>query len=437
MFWVIVAIVIASVITIYKKPTKLGLDLVGGSRIMLEAKTTDTVRKITPEVMSRLQYAIESRVNKLGVSETSVAQVGDKRLLVEIPNVTDLKEAEAFLGKTAQLEFKQPVFDENKQPKRDENGLMMWEPTGLTGEDLKSASIGSDQSGQWTVSLEFNGKGANKFAELTQKLVGQQMAIFFDNEEISAPVIREAIFGGRAEISGGSSGFKYEEAEKMVNLLNAGALPVPSDIIQENTVGPTLGSDSIEKSKFAALIGIGFVMLFMIFAYRLPGLIADIALIVYGLILFALFKAIPVTLTLAGIAGFVLSIGMAVDANILIFERTKEELKAGRNLFTAINSGFDRAFTSIFDSNMTTILTCVILYFLGTSVVKGFALTLAIGVVVSMFTAITVTKNFMHLIFGTGELKYPALFGLSKDDIGKGYEVTETKREKARFGILD
>ena len=437
MFWVIVALVIASVITIYKKPTKLGLDLVGGSRIMLEAKTTDTVRKITPEVMSRLQYAIESRVNKLGVSETSVAQVGEKRLLVEIPNVTDLKEAEAFLGKTAQLEFKQPVFDENKQPKRDENGLMMWEPTGLTGEDLKSASIGSDQSGQWTVSLEFNGKGANKFAELTQKLVGQQMAIFFDNEEISAPVIREAIFGGRAEISGGSSGFKYEEAEKMVNLLNAGALPVPSDIIQENTVGPTLGSDSIEKSKFAALIGIGFVMLFMIFAYRLPGLIADIALIVYGLILFALFKAIPVTLTLAGIAGFVLSVGMAVDANILIFERTKEELKAGRNLFTAINSGFDRAFTSIFDSNMTTILTCVILYFLGTSVVKGFALTLAIGVVVSMFTAITVTKNFMHLIFGTGELKYPALFGLSKDDIGKGYEVTETKREKARFGILD
>ena len=437
MFWVIVAIVIASVITIYNKPTKLGLDLVGGSRIMLEAKTTDTVRKITPEVMSRLQYAIESRVNKLGVSETSVAQVGDKRLLVEIPNVTDLKEAEAFLGKTAQLEFKQPVFDESKQPKRDENGLMMWEPTGLTGEDLKSASIGSDQSGQWTVSLEFNGKGANKFAELTQKLVGQQMAIFFDNEEISAPVIREAIFGGRAEISGGSSGFKYEEAEKMVNLLNAGALPVPSDIIQENTVGPTLGSDSIEKSKFAALIGIGFVMLFMIFAYRLPGLIADVALIVYGLILFALFKAIPVTLTLAGIAGFVLSVGMAVDANILIFERTKEELKAGRNLFTAINSGFDRAFTSIFDSNMTTILTCVILYFLGTSVVKGFALTLAIGVVVSMFTAITVTKNFMHLIFGTGELKYPALFGLSKDDIGKGYEVTETKREKARFGILD
>ncbi|MBQ8459014.1 protein translocase subunit SecD [bacterium] len=437
MFWVIVAIVIACIFTICKKPTKLGLDLVGGSRIMLEAKKTDTVPTITPEVMSRLQVAIENRVNKLGVSETSVAQVGDKRLLVEIPNVTDLKEAEAFLGKTAQLEFKQPEFDADKKPKRDETGAIIWQPTGLTGEDLKSAVIGSDQTGQWTVSLEFSPKGGTKFAELTQKLVGEQMAIFFDGEEISAPVIREAIYGGRAEISGGSSGFKYEEAEKMVNLLNAGALPVPSDIIEENTVGPTLGADSIEKSKFAGLLGVGFVMLFMIFAYRLPGLVADIALIIYALILFSLFKIIPVTLTLAGIAGFILSVGMAVDANVLIFERTKEELRAGRNLFTAINSGFDRAWTSIFDSNMTTILTCLILYFLGTSVVKGFALTLALGVLVSMFTAVTVTKNFMHLIFGTGELKYPALFGLSKDEIGKGFEVTETKREKARFGILD
>jgi len=437
MFWVIVAIVIACVFTIYKKPTKLGLDLVGGSRIMLEAKTTDSIRKITPEVMSRLQIAIESRVNKLGVSETSVAQVGDKRLLVEIPNVTDLKEAEAFLGKTAMLEFKQPVFDENKKPKHDQTGQIIWEPTGLTGEDLKSAVIGSDQTGQWTVSLEFNPKGGTKFAELTQKLVGEQMAIFFDGEEISAPVIRETIYGGRAEISGGSSGFAYEEAEKMVNLLNAGALPVPSDIIEENTVGPTLGADSIEKSKFAGMLGIGLVMIFMIFMYRLPGVIADIALIIYALILFSLFKIIPVTLTLAGIAGFILSVGMAVDANVLIFERTKEELRAGRNLFTAISSGFDRAWTSIFDSNMTTILTCVILYFLGTSVVKGFALTLALGVLVSMFTAITVTRNFMHLVFGTGDLKYPALFGLSKDEIGKGYEVTETKREKARFGILD
>ena len=434
MFWVIVAIVITSIFVIYKKPTKLGLDLVGGSRIMLEAKTTDTVGTITPDTMARLQTAIESRVNKLGVSETTVTTVGDKRLLVEIPNVTDLKEAEAFLGKTALLEFKPPVLDAKGELVRDEKGNPVWEPAAITGEDLEKADVGSNQSGQFVVNIKFSPKGSTKFAELTGKLVGKPMAIFFDGEEISAPNINEPIYQGAAEISGN---FTAETATRMVNLLNAGALPVPSDIIEENTVGPTLGADSIEKSKFAGLLGVGLVMLFMIMMYRLPGVIADIALIIYALILFSLFKIIPVTLTLAGIAGFILSVGMAVDANVLIFERTKEELRAGRNLFTAISSGFDRAWTSIFDSNMTTILTCVILYFLGTSVVKGFALTLALGVMVSMFTAIFVTRNFMHLVFGTGDLKYPALFGLSKDEIGKGFEVQETKREKARFGILD
>lgn len=429
MFWAIVLIVIVSTFIICTKPTKLGLDLVGGSRLMLEAETTSTIAKITPEVMGRLQFAIENRVNKLGVAETVVQQVGEKRLLIEIPNVTDLKEAKAFLGETAQLEF--------KKEGKDRTGAPIWVETGLTGQDLQKSILSTDQTGQWVVSLEFNDAGAKKFAELTKALVGQQMAIFFDGELQSAPVIREAIYGGKAQISGGNSGFEYAEAERMVNLLNAGALPVPAKIVEENTVGPTLGADSIAKSKFAGIIGLGFVMLFMIAYYRLPGLIADIALVIYSLILFALFKTIPVTLTLAGIAGFILSIGMAVDANILIFERTKEELRAGRNLFTAINSGFDRAFTSIFDSNMTTIITCAILYFLGTSIVKGFALTLALGVIVSMFSAITITKNFMHLIFGTGELKYPALFGLSKDEIGKSYEATETKREKARFGILD
>lgn len=429
MFWFIVAVVIVSTILIFVKPTKLGLDLVGGSRLILEAETTDTIAKITPDVMSRLQFAIEQRVNKLGVAETVVQQVGEKRLLIEIPNVTDLKEAKAFIGETAQLEFKR----EKKLP----DGTPVWESTGLTGRDLSKSILSTDSSGQWIVSLEFNSEGAKKFAELTKELVGQQMAIFFDGELQSAPRVNEAIYGGKAQISGGESGFAYDEAERMVNLLNAGALPVPAKIVEENTVGPTLGADSIAKSKKAGIIGLSAVMLFMILFYRVPGIIADIALVIYSIILFALFKTIPVTLTLAGIAGFILSIGMAVDANILIFERTKEELRAGRNLFTAVNSGFDRAFTSIFDSNMTTIITCTILYLLGTSVVKGFALTLAIGVVVSMFSAITVTKNFMHLIFGTGELKHPGLFGLRKDEIGQSYEAVETKREKARFGILD
>ena len=429
MFWFIVLIAIVSTILICIKPTKLGLDLVGGSRLVLEAETTETIAKITPDVMNRLQFAIEQRVNKLGVAETVVQQVGDKRLLIEIPNVTDLKEAKAFIGETAQLEFKK----EGKLP----DGTPVWISTGLTGRDLSKSTLSTDPSGQWVVTLEFNSEGAKKFADLTKALVGQQMAIFFDNELQSAPRVNEAIYGGHAQISGGDSGFSYEEAERMVNLLNAGALPVPAKIVEENTVGPTLGADSVAKSQKAGIIGLSFVVLFMILFYRVPGIIADIALVIYSLILFALFKTIPVTLTLAGIAGFILSVGMAVDANILIFERTKEELRAGRNLFTAINSGFDRAFTSIFDSNMTTIITCTILYCLGTSVVKGFALTLAIGVMVSMFSAITVTKNFMHLIFGTGELKHPALFGLRKDEIGQSYEAVETKREKARFGILD
>ena len=428
LFWGIMALVIFSIVMIFVKPTKLGLDLVGGSRLVLEAQTTPTVAKITPDMMDSLQFAIENRVNKLGVAETVVQRQGEKRLVVEIPAVKDLKQAKKFLGETAELAFKKEV----------QNGSnVSWVDTGLTGNDLNRATLSTSSNGQWVVDLEFNDKGTRKFADLTQQLVGKPMAIFFNGELTSAPVIREPIIGGRAQISGGDNGFAYEEAKEMVDLLNAGALPVPAKIIEENTVGATLGADSIEKSKIAGAIGLGIVMLFMIGYYRLPGLIADIALIIYSIILFMLFKMIPVTLTLAGIAGFILSIGMAVDANILIFERTKEELRAGRTLFTAINAGFDRAFTSIFDSNMTTIITSAILYFLGTSIVKGFALTLAIGVIVSMFTAITVTKNFMHLIFGTGELKYPALFGLRKDEIGTAYTASETKREKAKFGVLD
>ena len=427
LFWVIIALTIGAITAIAVKPTKLGLDLVGGSRLVLEANPTNA--QVTPDMMSSLQFAIENRVNKLGVSETVVQRSGDKRLVVEIPDVSDLEQAKKFIGETAELDFRRPVI---------KNGVENWEPTGLAGKDLSKANLSTNsQNGQWVVDLEFNGAGTKKFADLTKQMVGQQMAIFFNGELQSAPVIREPITGGRAQISGGDSGFAYAEAKEMVDLLNAGALPVPAKIVEENTVGPTLGADSIAKSKIAGAIGLGFVMLFMALYYRAPGLIADMALLIYGVLLFALFKLIPVTLTLAGIAGFILSIGMAVDANILIFERTKEELKAGRTLFTAINSGFDRAFTSIFDSNMTTIITCIILYCLGTSIVKGFALTLAIGVMVSMFSAITITKNFMHLIFGTGNLKHPEWFGIKKSEIGEGFQAVETSREKAKFGILD
>ena len=425
MFWGIIILIIISVVTILCKPTKLGLDLVGGSRLVLEAQTTETIPKITAEDMNNLQYAIENRVNKLGVAETVVQRAGEKRLIVEIPDVSDLEQAKAYLGETAELDFRKMQVV---------NGLETWVSTGLTGKDLNRADATIDsQTGKWYVTLEFNNEGAKKFGNITKELIGKRMAIFFNGDIQSAPTVNEAILGGHAQITGVSG----EEAKMMKDLLNAGALPIPAKIIEENTVGPTLGADSIAKSKFAGAIGLGFVMLFMIAYYRVPGIIADLALIIYGIILFALFKTLSITLTLAGIAGFILSIGMAVDANILIFERTKEELKAGRTLFTAINSGFDRAFTSIFDSNMTTIITCAILYFFGTSIVKGFAMTLAIGVIVSMFTAITVTKNFMHLIFGTGSLKNPALFGLKQEDLDNSFTVQETKREDAKFGILD
>ena len=427
MFWAIVILSIISVVIIKVKPIPLGLDLVGGSRIVLEAQTTKNIPTIDNDTMDGLKAAIENRVNALGVSETMVQRMGERRLLVEIPNVADPKYAREIIGETAELDFKKPILDKNK-------AIIGWESSGLSGEDLKRAEVATDNVGNWIISLQFNLQGAEKFAKLTREFLNYPIAIYFNGQNISQPTVQSEITGGMAQITGE---FTHDEAKKVVDFLNAGALPVPAEIVEENTVGPTLGADSLDKSKTAGIIGIVAVMIFMILQYRVLGVIANVALVVYALIVFAIFKAIPVTLTLAGIAGFVLSIGMAVDANILIFERTKEELKSGRTLFTAINSGFDRAFTSIFDSNMSTIIICVILYFLGSNIVKGFALTLAIGVLVSMFSAITVTKNLMHLIFGTGQLKYPALFGLKESDINQAYEAAETQREKAKFGVLD
>ena len=427
MFWAIVILSIISIVVIKVKPIPLGLDLVGGSRIVLEAQTTKNIPIIDNDTMDGLKAAIENRVNALGVSETMVQRMGERRLLVEIPNVADPKYAREIIGETAELDFKKPILDENK-------AIIGWESSGLSGEDLKRAEVATDNVGNWIISLQFNLQGAEKFAKLTREFLNYPIAIYFNGQNISQPTVQSEITGGMAQITGQ---FTLDEAKKVVDFLNAGALPVPAEIVEENTVGPTLGADSLDKSKTAGIIGIIAVMLFMMFQYRAPGFIANVALVVYSLIVFAIFKMIPVTLTLAGIAGFILSIGMAVDANILIFERTKEELKAGRTLFTAINSGFDRAFTSIFDSNMSTIIICAILYFLGSNIVKGFALTLAIGVMVSMFSAITVTKNLMHLVFGTGQLKYPALFGLKESDINQAYEAAETQREKAKFGVLD
>ena len=422
-------VIIAAIWFVITKPTKLGLDLVGGSRIVLEAQTTDTIAKITPDMMDSLQFAIEKRINSLGVAEVVVQKAGEKRLLIEIPDVSDPEQAKAYLGETAELEF--------KEAKTLKDGGVEWVSTGLTGKDLRKANVITDSTGQWVVGLEFNNKGAQKFADLTKRLVGKPMAIFFNGELQSAPNIKDVITGGSAIISGGDEGgFKYEDAKKMVDLLNAGALPVPAKIIEENTVGPTLGADSIAKSKVAGIVGLALVAIFMLFLYRVPGIIANIALGIYAVIVFAIFKIIPVTLTLAGIAGFILSIGMAVDANILIFERTKEELRSGKRLLTAVKTGFDRAFTSIFDSNMTTLITCAILYMFGTSIVKGFALTLAIGVAVSMFTAITVSRSLMELFIGADHMKHPSWFGLKENELSSEISA-EQSAGKAKLGVLD
>lgn len=417
----IIVLVIISIWAIVSKPVTKGLDLQGGVRIMLEAQTSTDTPKITPEIMESFRTAMEKRVNALGVSESVVQPVGDKRLMIELPGFDDPEKAKEYIGKTAKLEFKE----------LDPQGK--WIETGVTGKELQKASVGTNQTGQWIIEFQLTSAGAKKFGELTTRLVEKPLGIFFNGEEISAPVVRSPITGGSGMIEGD---FTFDKAKEMVDLLNSGALPVAGEIIEENTVGPTLGADSINKSWIAGLVGLFLVSIFMLGYYRLPGLVADIALVLYAVYTFAIFVSIPVTLTLAGIAGFILSVGMAVDANILIFERTKEELKLGRTLYTAIETGFDRAFTSIFDSNVTTLISCTILFALGTGMVKGFALTLAIGVLVSMFTAITVTKTLLHLVSGGGYLQHPFLYGVKAEDIAQTKTFEDTKPDRAKMGVL-
>ncbi len=384
---IIVILVMASIWTVVKDHDKihLGLDLKGGTRLTLEAEPTPDVPQINAPIMESLQSVIEKRVNSLGVGESVVQRAGQNRLIVEIPGVKDPEEAKQRLGRVGKLEFK----------KKDAQGN--WVNTGVSGKDFKKADVATKQSGDWVVQFELNDTGRDKFGKLTTELAPTHapLGIFFDDQPVSAPVVNEPIVDGSGIIEGK---FTHETAKDLVDTLNAGALPVDINVIEENTVGPLLGQSSIKQSLFAGLIGLGLVLVFMVGYYRLMGVVAGMALLVYTLLTFAVFMMVGVTFTLAGIAGFILSIGMAVDANILIFERTKEELKAGRSKWKAIEVGFDRAFPSIFDSNTTTIITCLLLWVMGTGSVKGFALTLAIGVAISMFSAITVTRTFLYLL---------------------------------------
>ncbi|MBA7690317.1 Protein translocase subunit SecD [subsurface metagenome] len=344
--------------------------------------------------MDGIRDVIERRVNLFGVAEpiVQINKVKDSyRLIVELPGVKDIHEAIAMIGETPYLEFKEEraEIDESLPDP-------YFKSTQLTGRYLKKSQLVFDPTtNQPYVGLEFNKEGGEIFAELTRNNVGKTLAIYLDGAPISIPRVQEEITGGNAQISGD---FTLDEAKQLAQRLNAGALPVPITLIGQQSIGASLGQDSLFTSLRAAIIGLIAVALFMIIYYRIPGILAVISLAVYAILVLAIFKLIPVTLTLAGMAGFILSVGMAVDANVLIFERVKEERKAGRDKISSINKGFKRAWPSIRDGNVSTLITAVILYWFGTSIIKGFALTLLVGILISMFTAIVLTRHLLKLI---------------------------------------
>ncbi len=389
---------------------KLGLDLQGGSHLVYEADLSKIEQEEESEAMQGLRDVIERRVNLFGVGEPMVRiqeQVGHKRLVVELPGVKNTEEAINAIGKTPYLEFKEERSEQEINEilaRYEESGDDIpedtyFKSTKLTGKYLKKAEIGFNQTTfEPEVLLEFNEQGKDIFKELTSLNVGKRLAIYIDESLISAPMVKEAIPDGKARITGR---FTIDEAKLLVRNLNAGALPVPITLISQKTVGPVLGKISLEKSLKAGMIGFLMVIMFMIGFYRGPGILASLALMIYAGIVLSLFKLIPVTLTLAGIGGVILSVGMAVDANVLIFERMKEERKAGKSFQRMIEIGFSRAWPSIRDSNLTTLIVALIMFFFGTSFIKGFALTLSLGILVSMFSAIFITRTFLRSFIGT------------------------------------
>jgi len=416
---IILAIIIASVIVMMNMPLTLGLDLQGGTRLVLEAYETAAV-KVTDDSVSGVVAVIRNRIDALGVTEPTIQRKGRNQVIVELPGIKDPDRAIKVIGDTAQLEFVESEWapgDEKvlSQKKIEEfygkgarldkvkeyrgSELVSERPiilkaTVLTGADLKGAWPGIDGYGNPVVDIEFNAQGAGTFANITTRNVGKPLAILLDKKIISAPNVREPISGGRAQISGN---FSIEEVQDLVVKLKAGALPVPVRAIENRVIGPTLGKDSIDKSKFAGIIGLVFIIFFMIAYYRYPGFLADIALAIYCLLTVAVLALLHTTLTLPGIAGFLLSIGMAVDANVIIFERLKEELRSGKTVKLAIETSFKRAFAAILDSNVTTLIAAATLFWLGTGTIKGFAVTLSVGIVASMVTSLTITRMMLDM----------------------------------------
>lgn len=381
-----------------------GLDLQGGTHVVLEAEDTPEA-PVNGDAMDRVVRIMEKRVNELGLAEPIVQRQGERRIIIELPGIKDPDKAIQVIGKTAMLEFKNDKGE-----------------TVLTGTDLKDAREQTDQQGQNLVELEFSPEGGDKFADLTTKNVGRNIAILLDGEVLTNPRVNEPIMGGKAVITGNKT---LEEAHNLAILLRSGSLPVKVNIIETRTVGPSLGQDSKDKSVYAFAIGLGAVVLFMILFYRLPGFIADIALMAYVILLLFSLKMLDATLTLPGVAGIILSIGMAVDANVLIFEHFKEEYRTGKTMRLAMDAGFERAFTTIFDSNITTIIASAVLFCFGTGSIKGFAITLGLGVVLSMFTAITLTQFMCKNLIAAQLFKNPAIYGYGISNVGKEKEVTK------------
>lgn len=367
-----------------------GLDLQGGVSVLLEIMD----KEVKPEELERTKELLNLRVNKIGVSETVVTTEGNRRIRIDIPGMYDSQGIVDALSKTGKLTFKDP---EGKEV--------------LTGNDITKATTQFNEYNQPVIGLEMSEEGRKKFADATTKFVGQKISIYMDEDLLTDPTVEGPITQGKAVITGNRS---VEEAKRIAGIINAGALPLEVKTASIRTVGPQLGANAFPNAVKAGLVGILVVFIFMILYYRLPGLLADIALTLYIILVLLAFSYIGVTLTLPGIAGFLLTIGMAVDANVLIFERIKEELKTGKSIKSSVDSGFDRALSSILDSNITTIIAGLVLYFLGSGAVKGFALTLIIGIVLSMFTAIVVTKFLVHTALNMGIMNKPELFGVKR-----------------------
>ncbi|MCD6364155.1 MAG: protein translocase subunit SecD [Synergistetes bacterium] len=442
---IIAGIIVAAIAYLFpiEGKIRLGLDLKGGSHIILQCVPTPNA-PVTEDSVNRVLEILRNRIDQFGVTEPVIQRAGTNRILVQLPGVKDPQAAMELLGKTALLEFREVVnvgpekplkpqrknysseneyeealknykeamkeyedtikkFKERTKKERElsvnfnrETGrVYLLGKTWLTGKYLKNARTTFDRFGTPAVSLEFNSEGAKLFEEATRKNVGRQLAIVLDGNVISAPVVQEVISGGKAQITGD---FTLREAQKLAILLRAGALPVKVEVIENRTIGPTLGQDSIRKGIKAGLFGGALVFIFMLIYYGLMGLVADLALAVNILLIFAALAGLEATLTLPGIAGIVLNIGMAVDGNILIFERIKEELREGKTMRASIDAGFRKAFRTIFDANVTTLIAAAVLFYFGSGPIKGFAVTLSLGVIISMFTAIVVTRSILDVL---------------------------------------